>query len=105
MVSNHSFRYLHPFDELFGTKRRGLATRLDLKGPFWSPPRLYLNFVLFAFAILVPLLYGALFRFRRAHAVTVLGRFNPGFIYHVLTQALVTWRGKREGRTTNSQQK
>ena len=47
---------------------------LELLGPLWNPGRLIVNTTLLAFMFVVPLLYGLIFCFRRAHDVTVLGK-------------------------------
>ena len=47
-----------------------------LKGAIWSPPRLYMNLTGGAFVLLVPVLYGAIYRALRAHALTAVGRLR-----------------------------
>ena len=46
---------------------------LEFTGPLWNPARILMNFVNSAFALVVPIIYGLIFKFRRAHAVTSLG--------------------------------
>ena len=46
------------------------------KGPIWSPHRLFTILTGGAFILLVPVLYGAIYRARRAHALTALGRLH-----------------------------
>ena len=47
---------------------------LGLKGPIWSPTRLFNNILMISFVFLVPSLYAAIFRFRRKNAVTGIGK-------------------------------
>ena len=49
------------------------ASGLQFSGPLWSPHRLLLNASLFLFAFLIPLLYGAVFMFRRKHTNNITG--------------------------------
>ena len=44
------------------------AGGLNIKGPIWRPVRLIMNLIVFAFAVLVPLLYGIIFRFLVFHS-------------------------------------
>ena len=46
---------------------------VEFSGPIWMPARLFINLTNWAFAFLVPFLYGAIYKFRKAHAVTTLG--------------------------------
>ena len=46
---------------------------VEFSGPIWMPARLFINLTNWAFAFLVPFLYGAIYKFRKAHAVTSLG--------------------------------
>ena len=46
---------------------------VEFSGPFWNPARLFINLVNWAFVFAVPVLYGAIYKFRRAHAVTTIG--------------------------------
>ena len=52
---------------------------VGLKGPIWSPIRLFNNIFLISFVFLVPFLYAAIFRFRRKNAVTGIGKVIFGF--------------------------
>ena len=49
------------------------ASGLEFSGPLWSPHRLLLNATWFLFAFLVPIMYGAVFRFRRKHNNNITG--------------------------------
>ena len=44
----------------------------QFSGPLWSPHRLFFNTLIYLY-FLVPLLYGAVFSFRRKHIVTIQG--------------------------------
>ena len=46
---------------------------VEFSGPIWMPARLFINLTNWAFAFLVPFLYGAIYKFRKANAVTTLG--------------------------------
>ena len=46
------------------------------KGPWWAPARLAPNLVGSLFICACPVLYYSIFRFRRNHNVTVLGKFS-----------------------------
>ena len=39
-----------------------VASGLNIKGPIWRPVRLVMNLILFAFVLIVPVLYGIIFR-------------------------------------------
>ena len=41
---------------------------IEFLGPLWSPARLFINVTVWSFVFVVPLLYWAIFRFRRAAA-------------------------------------
>jgi hypothetical protein len=47
-----------------------------LKGSIWSPHRLFTILTTLSFTVLVPVLYGAIYRARRAQALTALGRLH-----------------------------
>ena len=49
---------------------------VEFSGPIWSPARLFINLANWSFIVAVPSLYGAIYKFRKAHAVTTIGRFN-----------------------------
>jgi hypothetical protein len=63
-----------------------------LKGSFWSPRRLFLNLTTFAVIPLVPILYGAIYRARRAQAITALGR-----LHHSVHLQILLFRDQRQG--------
>ena len=46
---------------------------MELQGPLWAPKRLLPNLITLAFVLIVPILYGAIYSFRRKHATTMLG--------------------------------
>ena len=46
---------------------------MELQGPLWAPKRLFPNLITLAFVLIVPILYGAIYSFRRKHATTMLG--------------------------------
>ena len=46
---------------------------VELQGPLWAPKRLFPNLITLAFVLIVPILYGAIYSFRRKHATTMLG--------------------------------
>ena len=46
---------------------------VEFSGPIWNPARLFINLVNWAFVFVVPLLYGAIYKFRKAHAVSTTG--------------------------------
>ena len=46
---------------------------VEFQGPFWAPTRLFPNIVNFSFVLIVPCLYGAIFRFRKQHTTTIQG--------------------------------
>ena len=48
---------------------------VEFSGPIWSPARLFINLANWSFVFAVPILYGAIYKFRRAHAVTTIGTF------------------------------
>jgi hypothetical protein len=60
-----------------------------LKGSIWSPHRLFTILTTLSFIVLVPVLYGAIYRARRAHALTALGR-----LHHI---CIVLCRDQRDG--------
>ena len=41
---------------------------IEFRGPLWTPTRLIINATVWSFAFVVPLLYLAIFRFRRTEA-------------------------------------
>jgi hypothetical protein len=49
---------------------------LLLKGAIWSPHRLFIHLTGGAFVLVVPVLYGAIYRALRAHALTAQGRLR-----------------------------
>ena len=49
---------------------------VEFQGAFWDPTRLLPNIVNFSFVIIVPALYGSIFRFRRKHTATTLGGYR-----------------------------
>ena len=59
---------------------------MEFSGPIWIPARLFINLANWAFVFAVPVLYGAIYKFRKAHAVTTIGGkshpFNFGKIIH-----------------------
>ena len=46
---------------------------VEFSGPIWSPARLFINLANWSFVFAVPILYGAIYKFRKAHAVTTIG--------------------------------
>ena len=46
---------------------------VEFQGPIWAPTRLFPNIANFSFVLIVPVLYGAIFRFRKKHTTTTLG--------------------------------
>ena len=46
---------------------------VEFQGPVWAPTRLFPNIANFSFVLIVPVLYGAIFRFRKKHTTTTLG--------------------------------
>ena len=46
---------------------------VELQGPLWAPKRLFPNLITLAFVLIVPILYGTIYSFRRKHATTMLG--------------------------------
>ena len=46
---------------------------VELSGPIWSPARLFINLANWAFVFVVPILYGAIYKFRKTHTVKLLG--------------------------------
>ena len=46
---------------------------VEFSGPIWSPARLFVNLANWSFVAAVPLLYGAIYKFRKAHAGTTIG--------------------------------
>ena len=49
---------------------------VEFSGPIWIPARLFINLVNWAFVFGVPILYGAIYKFRKAHAVTTIGAID-----------------------------
>ena len=49
---------------------------MEFQGPLWSPMRLFPNIVFFLFVLVVPGLYGSIYRFRQKHATTTLGWYQ-----------------------------
>jgi len=50
-----------------------LSSGSELSGPFYSPIRLFINICQWSFLLVVPLLYGVIFKFRKAHDETIIG--------------------------------
>ena len=46
---------------------------VEFRGPLWAPYRLFPNIVTFLFVLVVPGLYGAIYKFRKTHTTTTLG--------------------------------
>ena len=46
---------------------------IEFTGPPWSPARIFINLANWSFVFVVPLLYLAIYKFRKAQAVTNLG--------------------------------
>ena len=78
MVSHH-----FPFKIRFNTDNfyAPLSPRgIEFTGPPWSPARIFINLANWSFVFVVPLLYLAIYKFRKAQEVTNLGRklgFRP----------------------------
>ena len=51
---------------------------VEFQGPLWAPMRLFPNIAFFSFILIVPVLYGAIFRFRKKHTTTTLGWYILG---------------------------
>ena len=49
---------------------------VEFQGPLWVPTRLFPNIVGSSFVLIVPCLYGAIFRFRKEHTITIQGRVS-----------------------------
>ena len=49
---------------------------VEFQGPVWVPTRLLPNIVGSLFVIIVPCLYGAIFRFRKKHTITTQGKLS-----------------------------
>ena len=45
----------------------------EFRGPIWTPMRLLPNIPIFLFVLVVPTLYGIIYRFRKKHSTTSLG--------------------------------
>ena len=46
---------------------------VEFSGPLWSPARLFINLANWSFVFVVPILYAAIYKFRKAHAVSNIG--------------------------------
>ena len=68
LFQNFSFRY-NLSDFYTPVKFHGV----EFQGPFWLPRRLFPNIVNFSFVLIVPGLYGAIFRFRKKHTTAIQG--------------------------------
>ena len=64
------FSLRHNFSNFFKPdKFRGV----EFLGPIWAPMRLLPNIPTFMFILVVPALYGNIYRFRKKHSTTTLG--------------------------------
>ena len=55
---------------------------VEFSGPFWNPARFFINLANWAFVFAVPILYAAIYKFRKAHAVTTIGGINHPRSHH-----------------------
>ena len=46
---------------------------VEFSGPIWSPARLFINLANWSFVFVVPVLYVAIYKFRKANAVANIG--------------------------------
>ena len=56
---------------------------IEFLGPLWSPARLFINLTVWSFVFVVPLLYWAIFRFRRAAADNINIGIETGCSYDI----------------------
>ena len=69
-LQSGNFFLRHNFSNFYKPdKFRGV----EFQGPLWAPMRLFPNIATFAFVIVVPALYGNIYRFRKKHTTTALG--------------------------------
>ena len=62
---------------------------MELQGPLWAPKRLFPNLITLAFVLIVPILYGTIYSFRRKHATTMLGLYAIKFQHVAVLAKLV----------------
>ena len=74
---NVFFSLRHNFSNFFKPdKFRGV----EFLGPIWAPMRLLPNIPTFMFILVVPALYGNIYRFRKKHSTTTLGWCWSGYL-------------------------
>ena len=63
---------------------------VEFSGPIWSPARLFINLANWSFVFVVPILYAAIYKFRKAHTVANIG-VNLSVMLFFLVHHLIIW--------------
>ena len=71
---------------------------VEFSGPIWSPARLFVNLANWAFVAAVPALYGAIYKFRKAHVCTTIGTNSHHQLLFFVTNPHITLQVQEHGK-------
>ena len=69
------FFFRHNFSNFY---KPTFTNGAEFRGALWDPKRLLPNIPIFLFVLVVPTLYGIIYRFRKKHTTTTLGWYILG---------------------------
>ena len=71
---------------------------VEFSGPIWSPARLFVNLANWAFVAAVPALYGAIYKFRKTHLCTTIGKNSHHQLLFFVTNPHITLQVQEHGK-------